>query len=61
MRLLHINQIDGDNQLRLVEFSGQDIPPYAILSHTWGPDSEEVTYHDVTEKTGQNKTGYGKI
>ena len=24
-----------------------DIPPYAVLSHTWGKDSEEVSYHDV--------------
>ncbi|KAL1838932.1 hypothetical protein VTJ49DRAFT_2063 [Mycothermus thermophilus] len=29
----------------LEEFHGTDIPPYAILSHTWGPD--EVSLHDM--------------
>ncbi|KAK3318109.1 hypothetical protein B0H66DRAFT_602712 [Apodospora peruviana] len=32
--------------LRLQEFV-VDIPPYAILSHTWG--AEEVTYHDLAQ------------
>ncbi|KAI1306571.1 vegetative incompatibility protein HET-E-1 [Xylaria venustula] len=34
---------------------------YAILSHTWGPDEEEVTFRDVTEGTGLKKKGYQKI
>jgi hypothetical protein len=38
-----------------------DIPPYAILSHTWGPDTEEVTYKDVMEGTGKGKDGYRKL
>ncbi|KAH8762286.1 heterokaryon incompatibility protein-domain-containing protein [Hyaloscypha finlandica] len=32
---------------RLEEFFGKDIPPYAILSHTWGKD--EVLFKDVTK------------
>ncbi|KAK3346636.1 heterokaryon incompatibility protein-domain-containing protein [Lasiosphaeria hispida] len=32
---------------QLTEFFGVPPPPYAILSHTWGEDSEEVSYHDV--------------
>ncbi|PNP39849.1 hypothetical protein TGAMA5MH_08114 [Trichoderma gamsii] len=28
-------------------FSDDEIPPYAILSHTWGPDSEELLLSDV--------------
>ncbi|KAI0865905.1 hypothetical protein F4860DRAFT_460710 [Xylaria cubensis] len=31
--------------LSLVEFVGDDIPPYAVLSHTWGDD--EVTFQDM--------------
>ena len=46
--------------LRLHEFSRQ-IPPYAILSHTWGADGEEVTFKDLVESIGKNKTGYKKI
>ncbi|KAI0188625.1 HET domain-containing protein [Xylaria flabelliformis] len=34
-------------------------PPYAILSHTWGPD--EVTYEDITSRTYLHKYGYRKI
>jgi hypothetical protein len=37
------------------------IPEYAILSHTWGPDSDEVTYRDLVSGTGEDKAGYKKI
>jgi hypothetical protein len=37
------------------------IPPYAILSHTWGLDTDEVTFEDLTNGTGKDKTGYEKI
>jgi hypothetical protein len=37
------------------------IPPYAILSHTWGADAEEVTFEDLTNGTGKDKPGYEKI
>lgn len=46
---------------RLSEFMGGDgIPPYAILSHTWGRD--EVTYQDIESlDSGLAKEGYTKI
>ncbi|KAF5000241.1 hypothetical protein FGRMN_1873 [Fusarium graminum] len=57
MRLLQHND-RGD--IRLTEdYLDDDIPPYAILSHTWG--SDEVTFKDFTDKTGENKAGYDKI
>src|ERR1051326_155563 len=37
------------------------IPPYAILSHTWGPIAEEVTFADVKGGGGEKKAGYNKI
>jgi hypothetical protein len=44
------------------EFVGDDvIPPYAILSHTWGADAEEVTFEDLVNGTGEDKSGYRKI
>jgi len=44
------------------EFIGDDaLPPYAILSHTWGADNEEVTFEDLTNGTGEDKPGYKKI
>ncbi|RDA93495.1 hypothetical protein CP533_4011 [Ophiocordyceps camponoti-saundersi (nom. inval.)] len=33
--------------LRLEEFFDEGIPPYAILSHTWGKDEEEITFLDI--------------
>ena len=41
MRLLHFN---NEGEYSLTQFF-DDIPPYAILSHTWGP--EEVTFKDM--------------
>ncbi|OCL04248.1 beta transducin-like protein HET-E2C*40 [Glonium stellatum] len=37
------------------------IPPYAILSHSWGSDNEEVTFEDIINGTGKKKPGYKKI
>jgi hypothetical protein len=36
-----------------------EIPPYAILSHTWA--DEEVLFKDLEDGTAKNKTGYAKI
>jgi hypothetical protein len=58
MRLLHI---EDNGSFSLAEFIGQDVPPYAILSHTWGADNQEVTYHDMVNRCGQHKRGYNKI
>ncbi|KAJ4312813.1 hypothetical protein N0V84_009751 [Fusarium piperis] len=43
----------------LTEFAGEDIPPYAILSHTWGEG--EVLFHDIQNGTAQSKQGFGKL
>ncbi|KAH0848610.1 hypothetical protein FOPE_02539 [Fonsecaea pedrosoi] len=49
-------------EFNLTEHFGNDtIPPYAILSHTWGADTEEVTFQDLTNGTGKDKPGYEKI
>ncbi|KAH6653655.1 hypothetical protein BKA67DRAFT_647451 [Truncatella angustata] len=39
-----------------------DIPPYAILSHTWEADhNNEITYKDIMKQRGSQKSGYQKI
>jgi WD40 repeat protein len=48
-------------ELSLVERDNDNIPAYAILSHTWGADSEEVTFKDLEQGTGIHKPGYAKI
>src|SRR2546421_11180354 len=58
MRLLKLN--DG-GEFSLTEFVGDNIPRYAILSHTWGADGDEVTFKDLMKGTGEGKAGYQKI
>jgi hypothetical protein len=58
MRLL---QIEADGAFSLGEYVGRDIPRYAILSHRWGADHEEVTLRDFVEGTGKSKAGYCKL
>jgi hypothetical protein len=52
---------DGDGQLAITRFDDDAIPQYAILSHTWGADTEEVTFTDVAEGASKHKSGYKKI
>jgi hypothetical protein len=56
MRLL---KVEEGNHISLSDHFTATIPPYAILSHTWGP--EEVTYGEICAGTGSNKSGYEKI
>jgi hypothetical protein len=58
MRLLYD---DGTGSFSLAQFYGDEIPPYAILSHTWGADEDEVTYQDVMKRRGLQKPGYKKL
>lgn len=66
MRLLKVSQAGG------ISFTddlspddlGQNFPRYAILSHRWGPASEEVTYRDIKDTNNGRalqKSGYKKI
>jgi hypothetical protein len=59
MRFLERNNA-GDFGLTK-DFVSDDVPRYAILSHTWGADIEEVTLEDLMNGTGKDKTGYDKI
>ena len=63
MRLLHTT---GDGRLGWTEdLIGDGIPPYAILSHTWG--GQEATFKDlqhysnIEEVDTKVKEGYQKI
>jgi hypothetical protein len=58
MRLL---KYDKDGQLTVTSFINNAIPQYAILSHTWGADTEEVTFADVVQGGNKHKSGYKKI
>jgi len=52
-----------NGQFRLTNhLADENIPSYAILSHTWRPNfEEEVTIKDLVDGTGKDKPGYDKI
>jgi hypothetical protein len=58
MRLL---ELKNNGEFSLTKDLISNIPRYSILSHTWGDDDEEVTFKDLTERSGETKTGYKKI
>ncbi|KAN0073072.1 HET domain containing protein [Elaphomyces granulatus] len=60
MRLLKLND-SGEFGLTRDFLVSDDIPRYAILSHTWGPDTEEVNFQDMRDGTAKSKPGYVKI
>lgn len=53
MRLLHATSKE------LVSFIEPDVPPSAIVSHTW--DREEVTFQDIQTENASHKLGYAKV
>ncbi|KAK5205430.1 hypothetical protein LTR72_007062 [Exophiala xenobiotica] len=58
MRLLRLNE-KGD--LSLTDDRYEILEPYAILSHTWGEDHDEVLFDDFERNLFENKAGYEKI
>jgi hypothetical protein len=57
MRLL---KQDEDGELTITSFHENELPPYAILSHTWGGDTDEVIFADLLESNNKAKHGYRK-
>jgi hypothetical protein len=60
MRLL---KCKSDDSFSLLDFTSREIPGYAILSHTWGADKEEITFQDLEDVTDECKSraGYEKL
>ena len=56
MRLLHYN---SEGKLISKNFTGKPVPPYAILSHTWGKD--EFLFEDLLKEESRSKAGYEKV
>jgi hypothetical protein len=58
---MHLLELKNPGEFSLTKNLIGNIPPYAILSHTWGADTDEVTFRDLMDGTGTSKTGYDKI
>ena len=52
MRLL---QLLKDGRIISTEDLLDNIPPYAILSHSWGAEDEELTFRELIDGTGLQK------
>jgi hypothetical protein len=60
--LMRLLKIKDNADLSLEEFMNEsELPKYAILSHRWGDDSDEVTKKDVQDEIGKTKIIYEKI
>jgi hypothetical protein len=59
MRLLERSDA-GEFGLTEYFVNDNEIPPYAILSHTWVA-GEEVVYEELKDGAGKDKPGYHKI
>lgn len=57
MRLLRL----ADGRYTFEQFTEHYKPPYAILSHTWEADNEEVDFEDVQSEANPGKTGWRKL
>jgi hypothetical protein len=53
MRLL---QLDGNGFVSLTDYVGDNVPEYAILSHTWGRDNEEITLAELMKATRRSES-----
>jgi hypothetical protein len=58
MRLL---KLDETGEISLTKDITYPTIPYAILSHTWGEDDEEVNFGDLKDGSGKAKDGYRKL
>lgn len=56
MRLLECRSDGGFSLTK--DLSTNENLEYAIFSHTWGADTEEVTFKDLVDGTGVGKAGY---
>ncbi|KAF5013396.1 hypothetical protein FDECE_584 [Fusarium decemcellulare] len=60
MRVITATKFTKDGEIHFEEFYGHNIPPYAILSHTW-EEGQEVTFEDCKSLVAKGKKGYRKI
>jgi hypothetical protein len=58
---MHLLKYDEHGELKLSKDLIDDVPPYAILSHTWGTDDDELTFAEIQKGLDKTKAGYDKI
>ncbi|RMZ81359.1 hypothetical protein DV738_g2165, partial [Chaetothyriales sp. CBS 135597] len=62
LNTMHLLKFNDQGALSLTkDLNDASIPAYAILSHTWGDDEDEVTFEDLESESWKDKAGYAKI
>lgn len=61
---MHLLKIRSDGEFDLVDCGDSNLPAYAILSHTWLSDGQEVTFEELKSPVNskiKGKLGYQKL
>jgi hypothetical protein len=64
---MHLLKYGENGELTITSFDDDELPLYAILSHTWGTNTEEINFADLVRGDGKHesiyieKPGYKKI
>jgi hypothetical protein len=58
---MHFLKVGHNGELTLAENLNPPPSRYAILSHTWGRDDEEIPYDEMKNGLGATKVGYQKL
>ena len=58
---MHLLRVNDHDDFELASYIESPISQHAILSHTWGPDHEEVSFRDLKEGTVKRKAGNRKL
>lgn len=58
---MYLLRLGSRGELSLSKHEYDKAPPYAILSHTWGAEDDELTFDDIKSGSGKDKAGYQKV
>jgi hypothetical protein len=58
---MRLFKLEANSEFSLTNDITHPPAPYAILSHTWGEDNEEVTFEDLKDGSGKTKNRYRKL
>lgn len=59
---MRLFELGDDGEIGLTDDKhDREVPPYAILSHTWGDADQEVKLTDLLNNRAKDKDGYRKI
>lgn len=58
---MHLLSFDKSGELTLTKRPDDKRPPYAVLSHTWGDEDDELTFRDIQDGLGKGKAGFQKV